>query len=283
MTAHEIVAKARKLPDVSPAALRLTQLLNDPTNDFEEAAAVIKADGLLTAKLLRVCNSSAFGLAERVASVDQALMLLGFNEVRRLVLSLGFGNAMTVPLPDYAMEPNQLWQHSFMAATAGESIASRGLCQDVDVSVAFTAGLLHDIGKLIMAQVITPEARTVIHRHMSGEGLGSVEAEREVLGTDHAEVGSCLLHIWRLPENIVEAAANHHRPVIKPTPKLSAVAHLANRIAHLAQSEPGVEASQFHPEEQIVEAFGLNEIEQAALIEQVQKTGERARELHAFV
>lgn len=283
MTAHEIVAKARRLPDVSPAALTLAQLLNDPTNDFDEAAAVIKTDGLLTAKLLRACNSSAFGLAERVASVDQALLMLGFNEVRRLALSVAFGNAMAAPLPGCSTEPNPLWRHSFTAAIAGECIVSHRFYQDVTVSVAFTAGLLHDIGKLVMAQVITAEAQAVIVKHMIGEGLGSMEAEREVLGTDHTEVGACLLHIWRLPENIVEAIANHHRPVLKPTPHLSALAHMANHLAHLAEPGSLAPAYQFQPDEKIIQAFEMNDHDQAILIAEIQKHSERARELQAIL
>ncbi|MBC8095387.1 MAG: HDOD domain-containing protein [Akkermansiaceae bacterium] len=283
MTAHEIVAKARKLPDISPAALSLTQLLNDPASDFDEVAAVIKTDGLLTAKLLRACNSSVFGLAERVASVDQALLLLGFDEVRRLALSIAFGNVMAAPLANGATEPNPLWQHSFLAATAGESIVGLGLYQEVNGSVAFTTGLLHDIGKLIMAQVITAEAQAVILKHMNAEGLGSVEAEREVLGTDHAEVGACLLHIWRLPENIVEAVANHHRPVLKPAPQLSALAHLANRFAHLSEPGSNAQAYQFQPEEKIVQAFELNERDSVILIAEIQRHSERARELQAIL
>jgi putative nucleotidyltransferase with HDIG domain len=281
MTAHQIVARARNLPRVSEAALRLVPLLDESSERFEEAAALIKADSFLTVKLLRACNSSAFGFAERIASVDQALLLLGFAEVRRLTLSLGFGNAMKVPLPGYCLSENAMWRHSFMTATAAEAIVNSGLSRDVDASVVFTAGLLHDIGKLVMADVINAEVRDSIQKHMTGEGLGSAHAEREVLGTDHAEVGSCLLHIWRLPEVIVEAAANHHRPILKPTPQVSAIIHLANRIAHLADSETA--GYQFQANEEVVQAFELNNTEQAELIETVRGAADRARQLQTIV
>ncbi len=277
MTAHQIVAKARKLPQVSAAALRLAELLDDAGNGFEEAAAVIKSDTLLTAKLLRACNSSAFGFSERIASVDQALMMLGFQEVRRLVLSLGFAGSMTGVLPGYSMEPSELWQHALVTGSAAEQLVAA--CQpDCDSAVAFTAGLLHDLGKVVIAQVITPEAQTVIGRHMNGEGLGSVEAEREVLGTDHAEVGACLLHIWRLPEPIVEAVANHHRPVFKPSPQLSAITHCANRIAHLA-TEDTVEERYRINDDPVLQAVGLNSETAETVIAATRKSLDRAREL----
>jgi HD-like signal output (HDOD) protein len=82
--------------------------------------------------------------------------------------------------------------------------------------------------------------------------LGSIESEREVLGTDHAKVGACLLHIWRLPDWIVEAVAHHHKPVLEPSPQLSAVTHLANRIAHLAAADPDSETYAFKSNERIV-------------------------------
>ena len=213
--------------------------------------------------------------------MDQALLLLGFSEVRRLVLSLGFGNAMKVPLPGYSLCENVMWRHAFMTATAAEAIVSSGLSSDIDASVVFTAGLLHDIGKLVMTDVIDAEVRESIQKHMTAEGLGSAHAEREVLGTDHAEVGSCLLHIWRLPEVIVEAAANHHRPILKPTPQVSAVVHLANRIAHLADSN--TEGYQFQANEEIIQAFELDNTEQAELIETVRGAADRAKELQTIV
>lgn len=268
---------------MSAAALQLAQLLEDSANGFDEAADIIRSDSLLTAKLLRACNSSAFGFSERIASVEQALLLLGVNEVRRVVLSLSFGKAMTVHWPAAGSEPNALWEHALMTAAAAEMLVLRGLCGEVEPSAAFTAGLLHDIGKVVMTQVISPEEQRVIANHMTSEGLGSVEAEREVLGTDHAEVGACLLHIWRLPGGVIEAVGKHHDPVLKPQLQLSAVAHVANRIAHLAKDEKAEERYRLRADEPVLVAMTWTDSEQDALIAAAQKSLERARELQALV
>ena len=177
MTAHEMVAKARHLPQISESALKLIDLL-DKTEDQQRAVSLIRCDALLTAKLLRICNSSALGLAERVASVEHAILLLGYNQVFHLALSLIVGREMTRPAYGESSELNGLWRHSFMAATAAERLAGDGTPEPLDASVAFTAGLLHDIGKLVMAPVLTPETRAAIQTHVSGEGLRGVEAER---------------------------------------------------------------------------------------------------------
>jgi putative nucleotidyltransferase with HDIG domain len=218
-----------------------------------------------------------------VSSVDQAVLLLGHSQVLSLVLSLTFGSTMTGALPGYAIEVNGLWRHAFAAATAGEILVNRGLAPGVDASVAFTAGLLHDIGKLVMAKALSDGTHAAIQKHMSREGLGSIDAEREVLGTDHAEVGSCLLHIWRLPDPIVEAAANHHRPVLEPGPQLSAITHVANRIAHLAEAEPDLAAYAFNGHERVAQVFGLDAKEQGELVAGVRKSTVRAKELLVMV
>lgn len=279
MTAHQIVARARNLPRVSTAGLKLVELLDDSENNSSEAIDLIRSDPLLTAKLLQVCNSSELGLAEKVSSVDQAVLLLGYNQVLSMVLSLAFGGAITGALPCYGIETNGLWRHSFMTATAAETAVNRSLYIGVDASVAFTAGLLHDIGKLVMAEALSGQAHSAIHKHSAGEGLSSIEAEREVLGTDHAEVGACLLHIWRLPDWIVEAIAHHHKPALEPSPQLSAITHLVNRIAHLAEAEPDSEAYAFKSNERIVQVFELNIREQDEWLETVRKSGARAMEL----
>lgn len=104
-----------------------------------------------------------------------------------------------------------------------------------------------------------------------------------MLGTDHAEVGACLLHIWRLPDWIIEAVAHHHEPALEPSPQLSAVTHLANRIAHLAEAGPDSESYTFKSNERIVQVFELNIREQDEWLETVRKSGDRAMELLEIV
>jgi len=284
MTAHELVARTRNLPQIPEVALKLVELLDELESNNLEIVELVKSDAVLTTKLLRICNSSAFALADVVSSVDQAVLLLGHSQVLSLVLSLTFGSTMTGALPGYAIEVNGLWRHAFAAATAAEILVNRGpAAPGMDASVAFTAGLLHDIGKLVMANELSAGTHAAIQKHMSGEGLGSIEAEREFLGTDHAEVGACLLHIWRLPDAIVEAAANHHRPVLEPEPQLSAITHVANRIAHLAEAEPDLAAYAFNGHERVAQVFGLDAKEQGELVAGVRKSTVRAKELLVMV
>lgn len=257
MTAHELVAKVKNLPPISQAALRLVNLLDQPAVSNDDVVQVLKYDNVLTAKLLRACNSPYFGLEEPVSSVDQAVLILGHQQILHIVLTLAFGGAMTVPLAGYAVEANELWRHSLTTATASEYLVSSGVDVNVDAPVAFTIGLLHDIGKLVLSQVLTPEFQTDIRARITEKSLSRSEAEKEILGTDHAEVGAALLQAWHLPEDIIEAVGNHHHPIVEPRPKLSAIVHVGNCIAHLVGSAPGWEAYAVRVDDHVVEAFNL--------------------------
>jgi len=239
MTAPEIINKVKNLPPISQAALRLVNLLEQSSISNDEIVQVIKCDNVLTAKLLRACNSPYFDLDEPVSSVDQAVLMLGHQQILHIVLTLAFGSAMVVPLPGYAVEANELWRHSLLTATAAEIVAAEAFTMNVDAPIAFTVGLLHDIGKLAMSQALTPEIQHEIRQLVEQHSCSRTEAEKQILGADHAEIGACLLQGWNLPEEIVEAVANHHHPVCEPRPKLSVIAHLSNCFAHLAGSAPG--------------------------------------------
>jgi putative nucleotidyltransferase with HDIG domain len=257
MTAQELVVQVKNLPPISYAALKLVNLLDQPAVSNDDVVQVLKYDNVLTAKLLRACNSPYFGLEDSVSSVDQAVFLLGHQQILHIVLTLAFGSAMVIPLPGYAVEANELWRHSLVTATAAETVVSQITELNVEPAVAFTVGLLHDMGKLVMGQVLTPELQADIRRRVEQEHMSRSEAEKVVLGTDHSEVGACLLQEWRLPEEIVEAVANHHHPVLEPRPRLSVVTHLANCIAHLAGSAPGWDGYAVRVDDRVATTFEI--------------------------
>jgi putative nucleotidyltransferase with HDIG domain len=239
MTAIALVQKVKNLPTVSHAALKLINLLDKPSVDNDEIVQIIKYDNVLTAKLLRACNAPAFGLGESVASVDQAVLILGHTQIFHIVMTLAFGSVMTISSLPYTIEMNELWEHSLVTAMASEIVLDQVPGLNAELNVAFTANLLHDIGKVVLAQTVKAEELSEIRDRISRKQISGTDAEKEVLGLDHAEVGAALLQIWRLPENIVEAVANHHNPAMKSRPPLSAEVHIANAVAHRAKPPPG--------------------------------------------
>lgn len=275
MTPDELVAKVKNLPPISQAALQLVNLLDEPAVSNEDVVQVLKYDNVLTAKLLRACNSPYFGLEEPVSSVDQAVLILGHHQILHIVLTLAFGGAMAVPLAGYAVESNELWRHSLTAATASEFLVTRGIEMNVDPPVAFTIGLLHDIGKLVLTQVLTPEHQRDIRALVTDRGLSRHEAEKAVLGTDHGEVGAALLRAWNLPEDIIEAVANHHAPVLAPNPKLSVVAHVANFLAHRVSPAPALETYVVRVDPRVMEVYQLTPERLENMVEEVHSSCDR--------
>lgn len=233
MKAPEMIAKARNLPSISPAALSLVKLLDRADTSNEEIVQALKTDSVLTAKLLRVCNSSLYAFPEEVTSVDQAVLLLGYQQLLQTVLRLAFGPAMVLGLP--GAEAGRLWSHSLRAACAAQVYVTWRPGLSFEPSLSFTVGLLHDIGKLVMFPFLGDQGRRSIEECLAA-GKSGIEAERAVTGADHAEVGSGLLYVWKLPEKIIEAVANHHSPRDSGNPGLSLVAFAGNTIAHGLES-----------------------------------------------
>jgi len=278
MTAPEIVANLKNLAPISPAGLRLINLLDQPNQENEEIVQILKCDSVLTAKVLRMCNSSYYGFDESIASIDQAVLILGYEKIVRIVLALCFGGAMGIPLEAYAFTDKDLWRHSFVTALAAEALAQDGLIANIEASAAFTAGLLHDIGKLAFNHVLAPDLISRLRYQIDVHGLSRIEAERQTLGTDHAEVGACMLQAWKLPREIVEAVENHHRPVIEPEPRLSAVTCIANSVAHLAGSAPGWEAYACKMNGALVEALQLKPEKVESLMITVRESFDRVEQ-----
>lgn len=269
MTPNDIISKVKNLPPVSQAALKLVNLLEQASISNDDVVQVIKCDNVLTAKLLRACNSPYFGLAEPVATVDQAVLILGHQQILHIVLTLAFGNTMIVTLPAYAAEASALWQHSLVTATAAEIVAAEAYDLKIEAPVAFTVGLLHDIGKLAMSQGLTPELQAQIRDRINNENLSRLAAEKLVTGTDHAEVGACLLKSWRLPAEIIEAVGYHHQPPLVPQVKLSAITHLANALAHRACPMAGEDATAGEVNLEVAAALSIDESRLEGLVSTV--------------
>jgi putative nucleotidyltransferase with HDIG domain len=283
MTAHDLVAKVKNLPAVSQAALKLVNLLDQSTVSNSEVVNVLKYDNVLTAKLLRACNSPYFGLTEPISSVDQAVLILGHQQILHIVLTLAFGSAMVVPLPGYAMEAKELWRHSLITATAAEVVVNDLPELNLEMPVAFTTGLLHDIGKLVLGQALTPEFQLAIRNRVENGRISRAEAEKEILGTDHSEVGAALLQSWHLPGEIVEAVANHHLPLMEPRPQLSVVAHVGNCLAHLVGSAPGCDSFALRVDNRVTAGLDLNSEKLEVMMMEVSESFDRVDQFMGMV
>jgi putative nucleotidyltransferase with HDIG domain len=266
MKADELIAQAQDLKAPSPPVIRLLAMLSEEEADNEEIIQVITRDSIISSKLLGLCNAAVYGLVTPVTSIDQAVLYLGHSEIHRLVMTASFGSALSPALKGYAIGEQQLWQHSLLTAHVAVLISERTPHPVIDPAIAYTGGLIHDIGKNVISRALTPEGQTAVLGLIEQKEHTLLQAERTVLGTDHAEVGARLLRKWRLPELLVEGVANHHKPAYKPHAKLSALVHVADLIAHEAGNSPGIGSYAMQADEAAVAALGFGPTELEGLV-----------------
>ena len=278
MTAKEIVAKVTNLPVMPAATLKLLQLLQNPVENTQAALDVIQTDAVLSAKLLRLCNSAAIGLRKPVASIEQAVFFLGFREVQRLALALGLGGSLKQKSKSNGGDGRELWHHSVVTAHAASLIATEMELDNVHPSVAFTAGLMHDIGKLVLAEVLTPDLLAAVRAKVDA-GKSQCDAERAVLGADHPDVGARLLEVWHMPATLIEPVQNHHRPIFQPAPGLSVLVHIANCVAHQIGSAPGWDVFATFVDQEAAAALGFGARQ---LAQTLQTLGEQMAKVDQF-
>ncbi len=257
MKAADLIAKANYLKAPSPAVVQLLALLSQPDGDNDDVIRIIEQDAQISAKLLGMSNAAVYGLATPVSSIEQAVLYLGHSEIHQLALNAGFTDKLSPALNGYAMGESELWQHSLLTALVAVMLAENLPDLNVDPAIAYTGGLIHDIGKLVINRAITPEHQATMLELVEKKEHTLLAAERAILGTDHAEVGAALLEKWRLPNILIEAVKYHHRPVFKPEVKLSTLVHVADLIALEAGCSPGIGSYAVHMDEAAMEALNL--------------------------
>ena len=224
---HELLAAQRGLPPLPSVVLDLIASLGQVELGAEQVAAKISRDQALVAKTLRLANSSFYGRGRQVGSVAEAITVLGLRTVRAVVTAAGLAGSFS---RHPGFDHGAFWRHSFGSALCAQALAD-ALGRD-DGDLAFTVGLLHDIGRLALASLFAPAYAEVDNWRRDRDCLGS-DAERAVLGIDHAEVGALIAQQWNFAPGIVDAIRQHHAPAPMPAQvTLAGIAHVADVIAH---------------------------------------------------
>ena len=219
------------LPDVY---LRINRLVEDPNSSSNDIAKAVSQDASLAVKLLKLANSAVYHFPSTVDSVAKAVTIIGTSQIRNLALSLSVASSFE-GLPNELVSMRNFWKHSLLCA-----LAARQLCKEArrcDADALFTAGLLHDIGELILFNRLPEQAREALMKVLdSQEEIPVPEAERETLGFDHSAVGAALAVQWNLPSLLRECIAFHHAPEdADKHPREVALVHIANSLAQLAE------------------------------------------------
>ena len=238
LTPQKLVASIKDLVTLPDVAMRIARMVNDPNSSAADIGREVSKDPALTARLLRIANSPALGQNGKIATISRAITLLGVRQVRDLTVGLtavrtfdGIGNELVTMA--------SFWRHSVLCAVAATQIAERRKGSRDDSP--FIAGLLHDIGQLVLYSRAPELARRALLMSVDDpDDLGLYVCEREVMGFDHAAVGVALARNWGLPLALQECIEFHHEPERAPShPLEAATIHVANSVAVLAEIGSG--------------------------------------------
>lgn len=273
-----IVERMTQLPALPTSVARLQVAINDSRSTAADVERVIRPDPALTANLLRMANSPFFGMSRKIDSVKQAVMILGMRRVYEATVSVAFANVLPKHLPGYEIAASEFWLHCVGVAILGERLARQAGSRAPDM--IFTAGLLHDVGKLVIGSFLSEHPERLASS-LEGSGATLVTAERELLGTTHAEVGGAICDRWQLPSPIAWSARWHHTPGVAAggvDRALLDLVHVANDLAHCLGLGADSGELQRSIDEQAVARLGLGaeqlELVAAEAIEHVRQLAE---------
>ena len=205
----EIIAKIGVMPAMPAASIDLIGTIHDPDVSVDQLVGVMEHDQGLTANILRWANSVYFGGRHKVYSVRNAIVRLGLDQMKLVVIASIAAPMVRQQIEGYDLPPDSLLEHSIAAA-----IGTREIARELGIEAppyAFTAGLLHDIGKIVLGTFVKVDSKPII-RLVQEEDITFDEAERRILGIDHAEVGALLLEGWKISQPIIDAIRWHHEP-----------------------------------------------------------------------
>lgn len=229
---HELVLGVVRLVSLPEVCLRVSEMLDEPNTSAMDLGRVISRDTGLTARLLKIVNSAFYGFPSRIETVTRAITIIGMRELRGLVLAASVIEAFA-QIPNRLLNMSAFWRHSVYCGVVAQLLA--GQCRVLHSERLFVAGLLHDVGKLILCHRL-PGKMEQITQLVANCGMAVGQAEREVLGFDHADVGGALLREWKMPSALQVAVEFHHRPGAAEQDALdAAIVHIANVMTAMAE------------------------------------------------
>lgn len=225
----EIIRRIDALPTLPAVLERIRAEMADPLSSASDVARIISSDPAIASKVLQVANSAAYGYSRKISDITQAVAWLGLRETYQIALSV---RALEIMAVNERFDYERFRKHSAQCAAAASVLAKR--CALKDSTGIFAAGLLHDIGKLVLVDAM-PERYIKMAARIDEEGADSVVIEEGELGVSHAEIGFLLADHWQFPLEISEAIRLHHKPELAQTePRFAAIIALGNKVANNA-------------------------------------------------
>lgn len=232
LDAERIVTNVLKVAALPAVAMKFSEAIRDPLTSNQDLENIVSEDSALAAKVLMIANSALYNFPSKIDTISNAITIIGHKQLSEIILSCSIV-AMFKDIPQDVIDMEQFWRHSIAVATAARILAASRREQNIEKY--FTAGLLHDIGKLIIFVEAPKYALEVIQQCAIRSEL-MYKVEKDVLGFDHAKLGAMLLKKWKLPDSVVSAVYYHHMPSVSSGDIIGpGIIHVADMITHALQ------------------------------------------------
>jgi len=268
-----IMRTLKELPPMPQVAQKARQLTADENASFTDLARVIETDQAIAARVLKLANSSYYGVAGTVTSIQHASVVLGMKTLNELLTLACASSMLSSQLKGYGLESGDLWKHSLAAAECARCLAAR---RNPDLTDdAFSAGLIHDCGKLILDAYVL-ERKEQFDRLVGDGQTTFLEAEKQILGFDHAELAADVCEKWQIPKKLTIAIQYHHMPSSLEYNELAYVVHAADSIALMSGIGSGIDGMMYRIDKKAMEFLELDNesvsMYMAQAVEYVEKT-----------
>jgi len=229
LTIDSLLGDISAVPSLPQLYTKLDETINHPRSSIADIAKVLSEDQGLAARILKLANSPLFGYFSRIDTITQAVTIIGIQQVRDLALAISV-MGLFKNVPEDLVSMNRFWQHSIGCALASRALASS--LRETNLERFFVAGILHDIGRLVLFMRLPELCREIVDIACRDQ-RNLNEVEREQIGFDHGDLGGALLRLWKLPSRVVEPVEFHHRCMrAAQFPRESAFLHCADVLTH---------------------------------------------------
>ncbi|MCK9444107.1 MAG: HDOD domain-containing protein [Tissierellaceae bacterium] len=267
LTLEYITHKIEDVKAIPEIITRIIGLTDNPDSTVTDVEKLVLRDQALTSKILRLANSAYYGYARRISTISEATVLLGFQAIKGIALASMAKDYMSGEFKGYSLEEKQLWNQSQTCA-----IISRYIARELkypNPEEAYIAGLLRDIGKTILNEHMESEFKEVLSK-VSSEGVTFLDAENEIFGYDHAEIGGIVAEKWNLPAVLIDAIKYHHTPDLSNiNPVLVSIVHIADAMTMMMGVGIGLDGLSYNFSETALNTLGLDEMEVQNIISAV--------------
>lgn len=254
----ELQQIVKSVPMLSASASQLLQITAKADHDLMDVIKLVRNDANLTARVLKIVNSAAFGLITNITSIDRAISYLGERIIVSIALGDCAGKLFEKELTGYESAGGELWKHDLRTAIASREVVTQSGV-DISPDLAFTAGLLHDIGKALISDYLQGTVTDALELISTEEGLDYLDAEEKLVGFDHTRAGYELAKAWHLPEELAEVIRHHHEPANAKEEYRALVyaVHLGDNIAMMGGFGTGSDSMRYNLDQKYTDYISI--------------------------